>query len=380
MQTLFRQTAFLRTKALASTPSPASPLQFQPFSRSQQSFFSQRGLVAGAILLNMLLAPCSLWLLTSPVSAQTKSAQRRNKKYPTRKQFSKSKFTQQSSLRTRYRRNRTSSYLTQLATRTTQTLPHQTPRVGWLNHYLPADRPRIAGGIWKFLSTDTDHHYHRPDSAFMLSQSPDQIIGFASAADAQEAGYLPGPSVNASNRQNGRWFEQGSNVTIRVATASRQGSSNQGSPSQGSSNQGSLNFRIPASQIPRDVYLIIQATDILADAIDKAADPDTAGAIYRMLRRMRHNSQDYIDLSALTGHREAFADATRWYPTLEMLEQGALAKMNRGGIAEVNRALSRQSTHRARNNARMLIPQVKAAINRSFSDKVARESQRMLGR
>ena len=66
---------------------------------------------------------------------------------------------------------------------------------GWLRHYLPVDRGRIAGGLWKFVSTNLDTYYHRADSPLMLAQSPDNVIGFASAAAAEEAGYLPGPSV-----------------------------------------------------------------------------------------------------------------------------------------------------------------------------------------
>jgi hypothetical protein len=71
------------------------------------------------------------------------------------------------------------------------------PPDNWIRHYLGDDRYKIAGNIWKFVSTTTDQYYHRPDSPFMLSQPADIVIGFASAREAEEAGYLPGPSVHA---------------------------------------------------------------------------------------------------------------------------------------------------------------------------------------
>lgn len=73
-------------------------------------------------------------------------------------------------------------------------LKHNPPS-GWINHYLPDDRYKIKGGTWKFVSTELDTYYHLPSSPLMLRQSPNIVIGFASAADAEEAGYRPGPSV-----------------------------------------------------------------------------------------------------------------------------------------------------------------------------------------
>lgn len=72
------------------------------------------------------------------------------------------------------------------------------PSSSWLAHYLPDDRYKIAGGVWKYVSTDLDTYYHRPDSPLMLRQSASGVIGFASAADAEEAGYRPGPGVTSS--------------------------------------------------------------------------------------------------------------------------------------------------------------------------------------
>ena len=68
------------------------------------------------------------------------------------------------------------------------------PRTQWLAHYLPNDRYKIAGNIWKFVSTNLDTYYHLPNSPNMMRQPNDNVIGFASAADAEEAGYKPDPS------------------------------------------------------------------------------------------------------------------------------------------------------------------------------------------
>lgn len=65
---------------------------------------------------------------------------------------------------------------------------------GWLSHYLPDDRYKIEGKVWKYVSTDLDTYYHRPDSPNMLRQPAERVIGFASAKDAEEAGYKPDPT------------------------------------------------------------------------------------------------------------------------------------------------------------------------------------------
>lgn len=69
------------------------------------------------------------------------------------------------------------------------------PTSTWLAHYLPDDRYKIAGGVWKYVSTDLDTFYHRPDSPLMLRQPAGRVIGFSSTQEAEEAGYQPGPSV-----------------------------------------------------------------------------------------------------------------------------------------------------------------------------------------
>ena len=68
------------------------------------------------------------------------------------------------------------------------------PPTAWLAHYLPDDRYKIAGGIWKYVSTNLDTYYHKPNSANMLRQPNGNVIGFPSAQAAEEAGYKADPS------------------------------------------------------------------------------------------------------------------------------------------------------------------------------------------
>jgi len=67
------------------------------------------------------------------------------------------------------------------------------PPAGWINHYLGDDRYKIAGHVWKVVSTQSDQYFHRPDCPEMLHQSADIVIGFPSVASALEAGYMPDP-------------------------------------------------------------------------------------------------------------------------------------------------------------------------------------------
>ena len=67
------------------------------------------------------------------------------------------------------------------------------PTSAWLAHYLPDDRYKIAGGVWKYVSTNLDTYYHRADSPNMLRQPNNGVIGFASARAAEEAGYRADP-------------------------------------------------------------------------------------------------------------------------------------------------------------------------------------------
>jgi hypothetical protein len=76
----------------------------------------------------------------------------------------------------------------------------KTSKPSWINHYLPEDRGKILGGVWKFVSTEDDEYYYRPSSSAMLEQPAGRVIGFASAADAEEAGYLPATDVSQNDR------------------------------------------------------------------------------------------------------------------------------------------------------------------------------------
>ena len=67
------------------------------------------------------------------------------------------------------------------------------PRTQWLAHYLPDDRYKIAGGVWKYVTTNLDTYYHVPSSTNMMRQPNAGVIGFPSAREAEEAGYMPDP-------------------------------------------------------------------------------------------------------------------------------------------------------------------------------------------
>ena len=67
------------------------------------------------------------------------------------------------------------------------------PTSNWLAHYLPDDRYKIAGGVWKYVTTNLDTYYHIPSSPNMMRQPNSGVIGFSSAREAEEAGYKPDP-------------------------------------------------------------------------------------------------------------------------------------------------------------------------------------------
>ena len=65
------------------------------------------------------------------------------------------------------------------------------PPKNWIRHYLGDDRYKIAGGIWKVVSTETDRYYYPAWAPEMLRQPAGRVIGFPTAQDAEDAGYLP---------------------------------------------------------------------------------------------------------------------------------------------------------------------------------------------
>jgi hypothetical protein len=81
---------------------------------------------------------------------------------------------------------KTKSGKTRSAGRTTKT-----SKPAWINHYLPEDRGKITGGVWKFVSTEDDQVYHYGRCGQMLSQPRQRAIGFDTADSAYEAGYTP---------------------------------------------------------------------------------------------------------------------------------------------------------------------------------------------
>ncbi len=74
------------------------------------------------------------------------------------------------------------------------------PPANYLAHYLPDDRYKIAGGVWKFVSTDLDTYYHIPSSPNMMRQPASRVIGFANVADAEEAGYIADPTDGTASK------------------------------------------------------------------------------------------------------------------------------------------------------------------------------------
>jgi hypothetical protein len=74
------------------------------------------------------------------------------------------------------------------------------PPPGYLSHYLPDDRYKIAGGVWKYVSTDLDTYYHVPQSPNMMRQPADRVIGFANVRDAEEAGYIADPTDGTASK------------------------------------------------------------------------------------------------------------------------------------------------------------------------------------
>lgn len=65
------------------------------------------------------------------------------------------------------------------------------PPKNWIRHYLGDDRYKIAGGVWKVVSTELDRYYYPAWAPEMLRQPAGLVIGFSSAEQAEEAGYLP---------------------------------------------------------------------------------------------------------------------------------------------------------------------------------------------
>ena len=91
-------------------------------------------------------------------------------------------------------------------------LKYNPPR-NWIRHYLGDDRYKIAGGVWKVVTTPNDKCYYPAYAAEMLRRSPNNVIGFSSPDEAIEAGYLASPIYFVQSSS-----ENGSVQTVAVAT------------------------------------------------------------------------------------------------------------------------------------------------------------------
>lgn len=80
-------------------------------------------------------------------------------------------------------------------------LKYSPPR-NWIRHYLGDDRYKIAGGIWKVVTTPNDKFYYPASAREMLTRSPNNVIGFSSADEAIEAGYTAHPSYDTTFSQS----------------------------------------------------------------------------------------------------------------------------------------------------------------------------------
>lgn len=242
---------------------------------------------------------------------------------------------------------------------------------GWIGHYLPADRYKIKGGVWKFVSTETDTQYHRPDSPLMLRQSPDIVIGFASAADAEEGGYQPGPSITLHDRQSRSGpgsFTRNNRRTFGGATTP-----NTGTPGAIIPDTGFGTVTVPVAAIPKDIRDFIQLVDGLAAEIEAASTPTELYRIRRRIRLAGRGDMAQSGMAHMSGDREGGNTRGSMAAVLQVLERAVDAKLhpNPAGIPEDQQLLSA-----ARSGARALIPQVQA----QFRQQVERNRREMLRR
>ena len=94
------------------------------------------------------------------------------------------------------------------------------PPNNYLKHYLGDDRYKIAGGVWKVVSTQLDTYYHRPTCPNILRQHADIVLGFSHSKDAEEAGYRADP-VCQPKEIAVVYGQLGGSVTDYVSSATR---------------------------------------------------------------------------------------------------------------------------------------------------------------
>lgn len=69
---------------------------------------------------------------------------------------------------------------------------YRVPPRGFLAAYLPQDRYKFAK-VWKYVSTESDRFYYRPQDMARRGFNPNRVIGFRTWQDALLAGYRPDP-------------------------------------------------------------------------------------------------------------------------------------------------------------------------------------------
>lgn len=97
------------------------------------------------------------------------------------------------------------------------------PTSAWLAHYLPDDRYKIAGGVWKYVTTNLDTYYHVPSSPNMMRQPNAGVIGFPSAKAAEEAGYKADPRDGTLSQVRGNIEQKQFAMEKEAAAAAQNG-------------------------------------------------------------------------------------------------------------------------------------------------------------
>ena len=222
-------------------------------------------------------------------------------------------------------------------------LAHHPPS-GWISHYLPADRYKVKGGVWKFVSTELDTFYHRPDSPLMLLQSADIVIGFASASDAEEAGYRPGPSITEHDRRTGHIGGMQNSMDNR--------------PQENIPTSGIV--RIPSSQISKPILAFIRLVDFSANQIQSTSSRSQLLTISLALDRVQSDFSKGKTAPYLGNSPVSMLDGGSMNVILGQLSKAAeLKSATDSPSPDVKATLANQLISQAKSAARDLIPQIK---------------------
>ncbi len=237
-------------------------------------------------------------------------------------------------------------------------LKNNPPR-NWIRHYLPADRYKIAGGIWKYVSTELDTYYHRPDSALMLQQPAGMVIGFASIADAEEAGYLPARGIPPFLRS-------------QELSASPLFAGSSGRAEIGGSSNGTVVIR--EQDIPPAVFELIRTVDALSNEILLASSDAELSRVARKVSLLRGGSALGAASALMSGAQNGGVDLGSVQGIAQMLNRAIEAKRGGGNAAGI--PVVEQLLNAAKSGARALIP----AVQNQFSQQMRRNNQNMLNR